>query len=405
MQVHSIFSKEDLDQYICENGPFMELTGNIARRPVTIDLRTVQEDMFGMRGFVRVMDAPDVLVRKVETGDIHEGDAIFMLRREAYREEELAAMDRAVSKAKLPHILLIFSSKPVRPVSSCVNAWYESFDHAMEDHADVMREGDRVEYDVTTQLFGADLIDCLDHRIGENREKPFWFQKMANDIWIIGEEYTRMFLILGTERALLIDAGFGYGDMHAAVRELTDLPVDVALTHGHFDHAGAIRFFDKVYLNEKDYPAVEVRQGKEILSRLLPLEDGKVFDLGGRQVRTISLPGHSAGSVVFWDSRTDAIFAGDSLLKGPFFLLTGKADIQKLCDGLEKLWHLDVPVKEFYPSHRELFPMSVADVKEVQAMLKGILDDTIPGCPTWIAPMTPSPYKTYHYGRFSAYCR
>lgn len=52
-------------------------------------------------------------------------------------------------------------------------------------------------------------------------------------------------LVVGDERALLIDTGAGPDEarvLHAAVRELTDLPIVVVNTHAHFDH-----FFGNAY--------------------------------------------------------------------------------------------------------------------------------------------------------------
>ena len=53
-----------------------------------------------------------------------------------------------------------------------------------------------------------------------------------------------MFLFVGTERALLIDTGTCLFDIPATLGQLTDKPVDVALTHGHVDHAGGIGWFE-----------------------------------------------------------------------------------------------------------------------------------------------------------------
>ena len=46
------------------------------------------------------------------------------------------------------------------------------------------------------------------------------------------------YLVIGEERAALIDTGTGFGDMSALTAQLTDLPIIVILTHGHCDHAG-----------------------------------------------------------------------------------------------------------------------------------------------------------------------
>jgi glyoxylase-like metal-dependent hydrolase (beta-lactamase superfamily II) len=53
----------------------------------------------------------------------------------------------------------------------------------------------------------------------------------APDNWI--------WLIIGAKKAMLIDTCYGLGDMKGLVDEITGgMPLIVANTHGHFDHAG-----------------------------------------------------------------------------------------------------------------------------------------------------------------------
>ena len=47
----------------------------------------------------------------------------------------------------------------------------------------------------------------------------------------------KMYLLIGNERALLIDSGYGKIDLKGIVARLTDKPVTLMLTHGHLDHA------------------------------------------------------------------------------------------------------------------------------------------------------------------------
>ena len=65
--------------------------------------------------------------------------------------------------------------------------------------------------------------------------------------WIIqfmnGTEY--MYLLEGSEKALLLDTGYGAGNLRAFVEQLTDKPVIVANTHYHPDHAGGNGEFEK----------------------------------------------------------------------------------------------------------------------------------------------------------------
>lgn len=56
------------------------------------------------------------------------------------------------------------------------------------------------------------------------------------------------YLIEGSEKALLIDGLTGVGSLKAFVRECTDLPVTLVLTHGHVDHAGASFEYGECYV-------------------------------------------------------------------------------------------------------------------------------------------------------------
>ena len=79
--------------------------------------------------------------------------------------------------------------------------------------------------------------------------------KIAENIYHIyepGNVYTT--LIIGEEKALLIDTGYGFGDLAAFVRTLTDKPLEVVLTHGHTDHCGGNYEFPTVYMNLMDVP-------------------------------------------------------------------------------------------------------------------------------------------------------
>ena len=59
-------------------------------------------------------------------------------------------------------------------------------------------------------------------------------------------------LVIGGEKALLIDTGYGFADIREVVESITDLPLTVVNTHGHADHAGGNRYFDRVWMNPAD---------------------------------------------------------------------------------------------------------------------------------------------------------
>ena len=49
---------------------------------------------------------------------------------------------------------------------------------------------------------------------------------------------TYCFLLEGDERALLIDTVYGRGDFPNILKKLTDKPIILVNTHGHYDHTG-----------------------------------------------------------------------------------------------------------------------------------------------------------------------
>lgn len=53
------------------------------------------------------------------------------------------------------------------------------------------------------------------------------------------------------------NTGFGMCKLDEAVREITDLPITVVDTHGHYDHVGNNALFDDIYMSEKDFELYE----------------------------------------------------------------------------------------------------------------------------------------------------
>jgi len=94
------------------------------------------------------------------------------------------------------------------------------------------------------------------HDERERRESWFVVEQIDADTFAIGEpghwENVRSYLLVGTERAALVDSGTGIGDIAAVVRRLTRLPVTVLTTHVHWDHIGGHGAFDDIRVHELD---------------------------------------------------------------------------------------------------------------------------------------------------------
>ena len=79
-----------------------------------------------------------------------------------------------------------------------------------------------------------------------------WFEvyKLTDTVYAIYEdgqfEEVISYLVLGDDKAVLIDTGNGIGDIKAVVYRITDLPVMVLNTHTHGDHIGGNHQFKEV---------------------------------------------------------------------------------------------------------------------------------------------------------------
>lgn len=166
---------------------------------------------------------------------------------------------------------------------------------------------------------------------------PFRVKQLSEHmIQIADESDTFMFLVQGEKEALLIDTGCGFVGLRETVEQLTGLPLTVALTHMHPDHAGGAAAFEKIYVHPADIPAFrnmtlesrlrysqamhpeETMTEADFLpvvtedSRFVPMEDGQVFDLGGICVEVIHVPGHTHGSCCFLFREERSILFSDA---------------------------------------------------------------------------------------------
>lgn len=155
-------------------------------------------------------------------------------------------------------------------------------------------------------------------------------------LYALEDERVRQFLVIGEERALLFDAGFADSGVLETVRALTDLPIDVVMTHGDPDHSGGLADFGSCRMNAGDWLLV-----KDGSTALAPLDEGEIVACGEYRFRVIAIPGHSAGSLAFYDEAKEILLAGDSVQSGgPIFMFGGHRDLDAYIASLEKLERL-----------------------------------------------------------------
>ncbi len=145
-----------------------------------------------------------------------------------------------------------------------------------------------------------------------------------------------MYLVEGSERAVLLDTGSGFGSLKKCVNSLSDKPLTVLCTHGHTDHALGSAEFEDVYISPLDETAYAVHSPWDFraesgtmwpdfdkltaehiippmpFEKMKPLHEGDRFELGGISVECFACPGHTAGSLVMLIPEERMLLLGDA---------------------------------------------------------------------------------------------
>ncbi len=119
-------------------------------------------------------------------------------------------------------------------------------------------------------------------------------------------------------KCIVIDPGYEPERILAFLKEKRLHIQAVFLTHGHFDHVGAVRalimdFDCPVYLHPAD-TAMPPQLTDGPLYYTHPLSDGQAIPFGCTSIQVLHTPGHTPGSVCF--AVGDFLFTGDTLFAG-----------------------------------------------------------------------------------------
>ena len=161
-------------------------------------------------------------------------------------------------------------------------------------------------------------------------EPAMQVQRINADTYAIRQSFASssnapfLYLLFGNERALLIDTG----DIGAPVRQTTDgivsewlketgrtaIPLVVAHTHSHTDHFAG----DASFSNRPDTTVIGLAtQDVADFFGIFNWPEGTAqFDLGGRVLDILAVPGHEAAHIAIYDERTKLMFSGDTVLPG-----------------------------------------------------------------------------------------
>ncbi len=246
----------------------------------------------------------------------------------------------------------------------------------LKSHEDIVLDAGNEWYD---DYFTVSYIDSETIAIGE----PRYWQQNTN------------FILLGNDRALLFDSGSGVRDIKPVVDALTAFPLVVLCSHTHYDHIGNHGKFENVVLAKTQIDFVEPRDSAAHRMAVKEgslsgpsrsaesVEDGAEIDLGGRILKIVYTPGHSADSIMILDAERQQLFAGDFIYsfvaaRGPMIY---SSDIDDYLASVRKLISTTGPDIKIYGSHNpdtNLIVYVRRDLLDMEAFFEGRTSGPIP---------------------------
>lgn len=148
---------------------------------------------------------------------------------------------------------------------------------------------------------------------------------------VLGPVQTNVYVAVNedTQECILIDPADGASFLEKTIREKGLQPVAILLTHGHFDHIGAVEELRKafeipVYVQEKEAAVLQdesvnlsMNYGTGIrLEADRLLRDGEELNLAGFRIKVLHTPGHTVGGACYYLPDEHYLFSGDSLFAG-----------------------------------------------------------------------------------------
>ncbi|MBR3335179.1 MAG: MBL fold metallo-hydrolase [Clostridia bacterium] len=183
-------------------------------------------------------------------------------------------------------------------------------------------------------------------------EHELFVKEVRPGVWLMDEGHEATgYLVVGEEKACMIDTMNGYNDLKQAIRKITDKPLVVVNTHGHGDHICGNVYLGEAYLHPADRKLARmftedpgfVKILRERGAAFPPFRDilpGDVIDLGGRTLEVFGLPGHTPGGILLLLREDRILFTGDSINHHLWMQLDGCLTIREYVKELDKVMFL-----------------------------------------------------------------
>ena len=180
---------------------------------------------------------------------------------------------------------------------------------------------------------------------------------------------SNMYLVIGSERTVLIDTGTGFAvnsTIDSLKKGLNGRSLDaVILTHRHYDHVGGLRaiikeFSPKLYAGPDDAKPLREGDSDSTLGTkfggsidpmdVIDFREGDRIDLGGHVLTPLYTPGHTIGSICVLDEVSGSLFSGDTVFVDGVGNTTHPTGSEKML--IESLKRLNgIEFDGLYPGH------------------------------------------------------
>lgn len=213
-------------------------------------------------------------------------------------------------------------------------------------------------------------------------KKELYVKEMGPGIYLLDEAHEATgYLVIGTEKACVIDTMNGYNNLHEAVRKLTDKPLVVVNTHGHPDHIFGNVFFEEAYMHPADWPmadsfmkrpefAEECRKMGLKAPQLHPIQEGDSIELGGRTLEIYDIPGHTMGGILLLLKEDRILFTGDSINHHLWMQLDGCLPLAEYVKKLDAVMHLEEKADRILHGHAQEYD----DISLIRKLRDGIAE-------------------------------
>jgi glyoxylase-like metal-dependent hydrolase (beta-lactamase superfamily II) len=225
-------------------------------------------------------------------------------------------------------------------------------------------------------------------------EVPEVFELVPGVFQLGAKGGSRMYLVRGTRKNLLIDTGLAT-DFPVLERQLAQLGLGVAdiplavLTHEHIDHIGGVPFLDPgttVAAHLRAANKIDLQDEFVMMNRAfgsaarkfpvdIHLEGGTIIDVGGCALHALHTPGHCSGAICLYDPARQLLFTGDTIFAGG--TLGGIFPSGNISDYIATLQQLNsLRVAQFFPGHGRISTDPAGDFERaIHASLR-LMHDT-----------------------------